>query len=196
MVYVSTAIMDPPTVLSESKKASFSLVLVWHRPPDPSQNATVDRVADARNSTRNSRERVAQVLVCKDKAQHWVLQCKERKLRAAQIEWDGIMIRYFYTSYLHTNLNRDCSRGGGIDAKYSWKNVAEEKARCMQATDRQDHLRARCQDCRSILRNSIATEDGYCCYRNEGHQRGHQLDQTIAVLIKQSTQKDRCQDDL
>jgi hypothetical protein len=114
MVYVSTSIMDPPTVLSESKKAneplttvqaqcfyialttlrclfsrvksfivgeqrilmveliiaSFSLVLVWHRPPDPSQNATVDRVADARNSTRNSRERVAQVLVCKDKAQH------------------------------------------------------------------------------------------------------------------------------
>jgi len=50
--------------------ASFSLVLGGHRPPDPSQNATVDRVADARNSTWNSRERVAEMLGCKDKAQH------------------------------------------------------------------------------------------------------------------------------
>lgn len=50
--------------------ASFSLVLSGHRPPDPSQNATVDRVADARNSTWNSRERVAEMLGCKDKAQH------------------------------------------------------------------------------------------------------------------------------
>jgi hypothetical protein len=50
--------------------ASFSLVLSGQRPPDPSQNATVDRVADARNSTWNSCERVAEMLGCKDKAQH------------------------------------------------------------------------------------------------------------------------------
>jgi len=50
--------------------ASFSLVLGGHRPPDPSQNATIDRVDDARNSTWNSRERVAEMLGCKDNAQH------------------------------------------------------------------------------------------------------------------------------